>query len=67
MIDCEACAGYGDDEVSHDAKCWVTIRLRDRFAIAALTGIVGLNEYSHGGMAQEAYLIADAMLQERGR
>ncbi len=66
MNDCSACCGL-DDAANHIATCYVTIRLRDRFAIAALAGIAARNEYSHGAIAQEAYLIADAMLLERGR
>lgn len=44
--------------------------LRDEFAMSALTGLLGSDlEYSwkgnSQGLAQEAYIVADAMMRER--
>lgn len=43
--------------------------LRDRFAAAALTGLIGRNQpgYAPGHAATLAYELADAMMRERAR
>lgn len=43
-------------------------RLRDQFAMAALTGLVSRNRYnSPPDFARDAYAIADAILAERDK
>lgn len=42
------------------------LKLRDQFAMAALTGLmVGVSIYNSTAMAESAYKLADAMLKER--
>lgn len=43
------------------------IALRDRFAMAALTGIIGRGHVTERDDAIEAYIYADAMLRERAQ
>ncbi len=45
--------------------CVTTKRLRDEFAMAALSAFAG--EYSHEDTAEYCYAAADAMMAERGK
>ena len=42
-------------------------KLRDQFAMAALSTIADLEDYTPEQMATYAYMLADAMMQERER
>lgn len=60
---------FFDDRVMNSPEYGMT--LRDYFAAAALQGIVSavphLAQVAPGDVAEEAYMFADAMLQERAK
>ena len=66
------CVGNGSFTKRDLAAIRTDVPLRDRFAMAALTGLIayhiaGTEGWSVNSAAQDAYLFADAMLAARDR
>ena len=61
------------DRINAELQANITARggeqptLRDRFAMAALTGMIAAHGYDYDGAARYAYSYADAMIKERAK
>ena len=73
--ECKECGIYvdPDDLDSYAGRCYCCDTIRNQFAAAALTGSISTSSFDHyikekedaAAFAQEAFLVADAMMEAR--